>query len=272
MGQLCRPGSDGTAPWGERVVRTGFGREHLTPPAVMIPADPEHRNPRLHQIGQRGERTEAGARHHMPPGEPEVEEIAHEDQTAGVAGGLAQQAEQGALGLGGGHSEVRITEHEGGGRKHEGSLTRPRDGHKRISCGMAFEIVSEFRVRYAETDQMGVVYHANYLVWCEVGRTDFIRAAGRSYADLEREGVLLAVTDAQLRFHASARYDDLVRVHTALAKIGSRGMTFSYRIVRPDDERLLVTASTSLIAMRPDGRLMTLPPVLRDWLTEHADA
>ena len=59
----------------------------------------------------------------------------------------------------------------------------------------------EFRVRYAETDQMGVVYHTNYLVWCEVGRTDFIRARGMSYADMERAGVGLAVSELSARFH-----------------------------------------------------------------------
>ena len=63
---------------------------------------------------------------------------------------------------------------------------------------------SEVRVRYAETDQMGVAYHANYLVWCEVGRTDFIRHLGVTYAEMERRGVRLAVADAHLRYHASA--------------------------------------------------------------------
>lgn len=146
---------------------------------------------------------------------------------------------------------------------------RPQIG---LSSGMPFETVTEFRVRYAETDQMGVVYHANYLIWCEVGRTDFIRAAGRSYADLEREGVLLAVTDAQLRFRASARYDDLVRVRTALESVGSRGMTFRYRIERVEDSLVLVTATTSLISLRQDGRPTALPPALREWLEAHGAA
>lgn len=132
---------------------------------------------------------------------------------------------------------------------------------------MSFETVSEFRVRYAETDQMGVVYHANYLVWCEIGRTDFIRQAGRSYADLERDGVLLAVTDAALRFHASARYDDAVRVVTRLDQVGSRGMRFSYRIEREADRKLLVSASTALIAMNAEGRPASLPREVRDWMT-----
>ncbi len=134
---------------------------------------------------------------------------------------------------------------------------------------MPFETVSEFRVRYAETDQMGVVYHANYLVWCEIGRTDFIRTAGRSYADLERDGVLLAVTEAQLRFRASARYDDLVRVRTSLESVGSRGLTFGYRIERAADDVVLVTASTALVSLRADGRPTALPAVLRTWLEGH---
>ena len=82
--------------------------------------------------------------------------------------------------------------------------------------------VSELRVRYAETDQMGVVYHANYLIWCEIGRTDFIRQHGVSYAELEEQGVLLAVSEATLRLHAAARYDELVRVETTLAEVKSR--------------------------------------------------
>ena len=131
---------------------------------------------------------------------------------------------------------------------------------------MAIETVSELRVRYAETDQMGVVYHANYLVWCEIGRTDFIRRAGRSYADLERDGVLLAVADASLRFHASARYDDPIRVHTSLTAVGSRGMSFAYRILRADTGARLVTASTSLVSINAAGRLTALPPDVRLWL------
>ena len=67
---------------------------------------------------------------------------------------------------------------------------------------------TSLRVRYAETDQMGVVYHANYLAWCEVGRTEYVRAAGMTYREMERAGVGLAVIDAQLRFHGGAAYDD----------------------------------------------------------------
>lgn len=131
---------------------------------------------------------------------------------------------------------------------------------------MPFETISELRVRYAETDQMGVVYHANYLVWCEIGRTDFIRRAGRSYADLERDGVLLAVSEASMRYHASARYDDPVRVYTSLSAVGSRGMSFAYRIERADTATTLVRASTSLVCLSKEGRLATLPTDVRNWL------
>lgn len=128
---------------------------------------------------------------------------------------------------------------------------------------MAHEQLSDLRVRYAETDQMGVVYHANYLVWCEIGRTDFIRALGRPYAQLERDGVRLAVADATLRFHAGASYDDPIRVRTRLTAVRSRAITFSYRIEHGEGGRLLVSATTTLMATGADGRTRTLPEELR---------
>ncbi len=133
-----------------------------------------------------------------------------------------------------------------------------------------YEHLSEVRVRYAETDQMGVVYHANYLVWCEIGRTDFIRALGRSYADMERDGVTLAVSDAALRFLGSARYDDRVLVYTRLEELRSRGMKFAYRLVHGDTGRILVTATTSLIALDTNGRPSRLPAAVVDVLQRAA--
>src|SRR5688500_20330836 len=73
---------------------------------------------------------------------------------------------------------------------------------------------------------MGVVYHAEYLVWCEVGRTDYIRALGLPYAELERRGTALAVAEASIRYHAPARYDDLIHVETRLVDVRSRAITF----------------------------------------------
>lgn len=125
---------------------------------------------------------------------------------------------------------------------------------------------AEFRVRYAETDQMGVVYHANYLVWCEIGRTEFIRSRGTSYADLERSGVLLAVSEATMRFHASARYDDRVVVRTVLSRVRSRAIDFAYSILNADTGERLVSATTTLVSIDPDGRLTALPAGFRDSL------
>ena len=124
--------------------------------------------------------------------------------------------------------------------------------------------LSEFRVRYAETDQMGVVYHANYLVWCEIGRTDYIRALGVSYAELERRGVRLAVADLSIRYHAAARYDDLIRVATTLADVRSRSIGFDYLITRADTGERLATASTTLVSIDGEGRLISLPREVRD--------
>ena len=131
---------------------------------------------------------------------------------------------------------------------------------------MSYESMSELRVRYAETDQMGVVYHANYLVWCEVGRTDFIRAVGTSYANLEREGVSLAVSDVALRYHGSARYDDLIHVTTRLTQLRSRAMTFTYRIVLAANDQLLVSGTTGLVSLSPSGKPAAMPAHMRDVL------
>ena len=126
-----------------------------------------------------------------------------------------------------------------------------------------WETVSSLRVRYAETDQMGVVYHANYLVWCEIGRTDFIRSRGMSYADMEKRGFLLAVTQVSMRLHASARYDDEVRVTTRLAGVRSRAVEFAYEISRADTGASIASVATTLVSISPDGRPVTLPAEIR---------
>jgi len=123
----------------------------------------------------------------------------------------------------------------------------------------------DFRVRYAETDQMGVVYHANYLIWCEIGRTELIRTRGAPYAEMERGGLALAVSDASLRFHRAARYDDLIRVECWVEEVRSRSVTFGYLISRVDGDtpaERLVTARTALIALDPRGRPRVLPAEL----------
>jgi acyl-CoA thioester hydrolase len=124
----------------------------------------------------------------------------------------------------------------------------------------------QLRVRYAETDQMRIVYHANYLVWCEVGRTEYIRSVFASYAEVERMGVSLAVVEASLRFHAPARYDDLITVTTTLREARSRTMTLDYVITNADTGEKLVTASTTLASTDSNGRLVSMPADLRSAL------
>jgi acyl-CoA thioester hydrolase len=129
----------------------------------------------------------------------------------------------------------------------------------------------EFRVRYAETDQMGVVYHANYLIWCEMGRTELIRLRGASYADLEREGVFLAVADASLRYHAAARYDEMIRVDAWVEEVRSRTVTFGYRISRAaadGDGTRLASARTTLVALDRDSHPRTIPRELVERLRD----
>lgn len=117
------------------------------------------------------------------------------------------------------------------------------------------------RVRYAETDQMGVVYHTHYLVWCEIGRTEFMRSLGTAYADLERAGLLLAVAEASIRYAASARYDDLIQVQTWVDRVQSRSITFGYELWRaePGPPVRLATASTKLVALDRSSSMRTLP-------------
>jgi acyl-CoA thioester hydrolase len=126
--------------------------------------------------------------------------------------------------------------------------------------------VTELRVRYAETDQMGVVYHANYLAWCDIGRTDLIRAlGGMTYAELEREGTALAVVEAHLRYVKPARYDDLIRVTTRVTQVRSRVVRFDYEISIADGG-LIATGYTTLVAMTREGRGSCIPETLRQQL------
>ena len=123
--------------------------------------------------------------------------------------------------------------------------------------------ILELRVRYAETDQMGVVYHANYLVWCDMGRTDYLGSRGANYAELERGGTSLAVSDASVRYHAPARYDDLIRVETTLREVRSRAVTFDYVITNAQTSVRLATASTALVSIDRNGRPVRLPDSTR---------
>src|SRR3954454_20832364 len=104
---------------------------------------------------------------------------------------------------------------------------------------------ARLRVRYSETDQMGIVYYANYFVWMELGRVEWCRAAGIRYRDMEAEdGILLAVAEAQCRYSRPARYDDEVVVETTVRQAHSRMVTFDYRMKRSENAELLASGFT----------------------------
>ena len=130
---------------------------------------------------------------------------------------------------------------------------------------------TEFRVRYGETDQMGVVHHRHYLVWCEQARTDHMRQVGVSYRELEAQGLKLPVVEACVRYRQPARYDDEVRVRCWVRGVQSRRVTFGYAIERADTGALLATARTSLIAVDSRHVLTTIPPDVRSMLVAVPD-
>ena len=119
---------------------------------------------------------------------------------------------------------------------------------------------TSLRVRYAETDQMGVVYYANYLVWMEVGRVEFCRAQGIRYRDMEEaDGVLLVVAEANCRYLAPARYDDEVRIATSLAEASPRMVRFDYELFDQTTGTRLAHGFTKHIFCGRDFRPAKLP-------------
>jgi acyl-CoA thioester hydrolase len=119
---------------------------------------------------------------------------------------------------------------------------------------------TRMRVRYAETDQMGVVYHANYFVWFEVGRVELLRQLGFSYRDMERDdGCGIAVIDARCRYKAPARYDDEIIVRTHLTCVRESLVQFEYELVRADDGTLLAEGDTTHIVVDLEMKKAQLP-------------
>ncbi|MGH9404333.1 MAG: acyl-CoA thioesterase [Terriglobia bacterium] len=121
------------------------------------------------------------------------------------------------------------------------------------------------RVRYAETDQMGVVYHANYLVWFEIGRTDFCRQRGFAYREMEEgDGLYIMVAEARCRYKAPARYDDEIEVRTTLRGMRKRVLIFGYEVFRPLTGDLLAEGETVHVVTDRDGHPRVLPDKYRE--------
>lgn len=123
------------------------------------------------------------------------------------------------------------------------------------------KVVESFvRVRYAETDAMGIVYHANYLVWMEIGRTDYFRNMGLAYRDLEREyNLYTPLVEAQCRYLAPAFYDDELVVYTSVSQINRRLVKFSYQIDHVGDNRRLVEGETTHLVVNAQRQRASFP-------------
>jgi len=125
---------------------------------------------------------------------------------------------------------------------------------------------TRFRVRYHETDAMGMVHHAAYITWFEEGRSAFTRAIGYPYSQMAADGMDLAVVELAARYHRPARYDDEVVVSTCLQELRSRDMTFTYEVRRAADDVLLVSGSSRHISVDRSGRAIRILEAVRQRL------
>jgi len=124
--------------------------------------------------------------------------------------------------------------------------------------------LTTYRVIYGDTDQMGVVYYANYLRWFERGRSEFLRQIGLPYANIEAAGFHFPVAEVTCRFAQSARYDDVIEIATALAELSRVYLLFEYQISRQTDHHVLATGSTKHACINRQGQVKRIPKMLID--------
>jgi acyl-CoA thioester hydrolase len=123
----------------------------------------------------------------------------------------------------------------------------------------------EIRVRYQETDGQRRVHHANFLTYFEMGRTEMLRAHGRTYREFEEAGLFMVVSDVSVRYHAPADYDDLLLLRTRVEKVGAAHIRHAYELIR--GTRILVTGTTTVVCVDAEGRVRRLP----DWMLGEPD-
>jgi acyl-CoA thioester hydrolase len=122
------------------------------------------------------------------------------------------------------------------------------------------------RVRYAETDAMGIVHHRNYFVWFEAGRVEYMRRMGSNYAEIEKSGRFFAVSEVGARYLAPAHFDDLITIRTWVVEVRSRSIAFNYEVVRAATGQTLVTGFTRHICIDREGRVTAIPAQVRELL------
>lgn len=125
------------------------------------------------------------------------------------------------------------------------------------------------RVRYGETDKMGIVYYANYLTWFEVARTSLCRAIGYPVPRMEEDGIILPVVDARCRYKRSARYDELIRIETTITELKTHSISFAYRVLRDEDDVLLAEGMTRHGFCDHSGKLVRNPQPFMDHIKVH---
>jgi acyl-CoA thioester hydrolase len=124
--------------------------------------------------------------------------------------------------------------------------------------------VTSYRVIYGDTDQMGVVYYANYLRWFERGRSELLRQIGLPYSMVEQQGIHFPVVEVTCRYAQSARYDDLILIETELADAGRASLSFHYRILRETDRDILATGTTKHASIASSGQIIRIPKIMLD--------
>jgi len=129
-------------------------------------------------------------------------------------------------------------------------------------------ITTIIRVRYGETDQMGVAYYGNYLSWFEIGRTEFCRSLSSPYREWEKQGVFLPAVEAYVRYKNPLRYDERVLIKTSIREVTSHSITFDYRVMPEERSRLAAEGWTRHAFCGPDGRLLREPEPFHSWLKE----
>lgn len=131
---------------------------------------------------------------------------------------------------------------------------------------------TEIRVRYAETDQMGIVHHSNYLIWFEAGRSEYCRSKGFSYKEMEEEDdALMVVAEAYCRYKSPAHYDDVLTIRTQIGELRSRSLRFIYEVYRAADDTLIAEGETLHIVTDKDKKIRSLPEAYKNRLTECED-
>jgi acyl-CoA thioester hydrolase len=253
-------------------------------PPIMVSSD-HHDRHSAPESRECGGHVEATPGYDPGVGEPEVEQIAIDEQAVAQRRHRVQELEKCFLDPGRRHSEVGIGHDHKGAAEHgakDGLAFSPvqprtllavsgapsRTSNREASMATSAPSISEtmVRVNYSETDQMGVVYHARYLVWLDVARCDHLRYTGMSYRDLEQAGLRLAVSEVAIRYRQPAHYDDLVRIRCWVRDVASRRVDFGYAVEHAGDGHLLATASTSLLALDHSMSLTRLPDQVRQAL------